>query len=304
MPPPPPLPPPKPKGTTVPARAAQPTIYGRTFDAWNSSSTGHQRAEQQPGAGTAWRASRNRKLMGQYAGGSQHVSDTAGPGARHWDARAGAVVTPGMRARAKCSVADMLARPGAMRGREAEVLAAGTSVSASSVRPPLRARTPSSASDSPLLLPSRGRDEASLAANRRAEDGADADVDGGVAGRPRRIFDGVVVYVNGSTHPLISDHRLRHVLVAHGGSMSSHLGRRKVTHVILGRPATSGGLGKAGGGGGAGGGLAAGKLQREIVKTRGPGIKYVGVQVSFSFFFCSFSLHFDAFDASLFLPAC
>jgi hypothetical protein len=84
------------------------------------------------------------------------------------------------------------------------------------------------------------------------------------------IFDGVVIYLNGSTHPLISDHRLKHVLGEHGGRMSSHLGRRKVTHVILGRP--------AGAGYGSGGGLAGGKLQREIAKTGGAAVKYVGVE--------------------------
>jgi hypothetical protein len=87
---------------------------------------------------------------------------------------------------------------------------------------------------------------------------------------PRRIFDGVVVYVNGSTHPLISDHKLRHVLAEHGATMSSHLGRRKVTHVILGRSAA--------GGYGSGGGLAGAKLQREVSKIGGPAVKFVGVQ--------------------------
>lgn len=86
----------------------------------------------------------------------------------------------------------------------------------------------------------------------------------------RGIFYGVVAYVNGSTFPMVSDHKLKHLLTENGGQMSLHLGRRRVTHVILGRP--------AGSGQGAGGGLAGGKLEKEIKKTGGCGIKFVGVE--------------------------
>lgn len=88
----------------------------------------------------------------------------------------------------------------------------------------------------------------------------------------RKIFDGLVIYINGSTHPLISDHRLKHVWAENGGKVSIHLGRKVVTHVVLGTPNGNGA------GAGAGGGLAAGKMQREIAKVRGKGIKYVGVE--------------------------
>lgn len=88
----------------------------------------------------------------------------------------------------------------------------------------------------------------------------------------RGIFDGLVIYINGSTHPLISDHKLKRILAENGAKMSLHLGRRQVTHVILGRPNSSGvSIG-------AGGGLAAGKIQKEIKTVRGCGIKYVGVE--------------------------
>jgi hypothetical protein len=87
----------------------------------------------------------------------------------------------------------------------------------------------------------------------------------------RGIFSGCVVYVNGSTYPLVSDHKLKHILRENGAQMSLHLGRRKVTHVILGRPA--GGAAK-----GAGGGLAGGKMDREIRKIGGAAVRYVGVE--------------------------
>ena len=54
--------------------------------------------------------------------------------------------------------------------------------------------------------------------------------------------------------------------------MSIHLGRRQITHVILGKPCGSGESN------GAGGGLAATKIQKEIKTIRGCGVKYVGVE--------------------------
>jgi hypothetical protein len=87
----------------------------------------------------------------------------------------------------------------------------------------------------------------------------------------KKIFDGLVVYVNGSTYPMISDHKLKHLLAENGARMSIHLGRRQVTHVILGKPNGSEGMG-------AGGGLAASKIQKEIKRVGGCGIKYVGVE--------------------------
>ena len=90
-----------------------------------------------------------------------------------------------------------------------------------------------------------------------------------------QILAGTTIYVNGSTMPLISDHKLKHLLVAHGAKLSLALARKPVTHVIIGRPAVSSGTGSAGKG--AGGGLAATKLQKEIDKC-GRGTKVVGVE--------------------------
>ena len=88
---------------------------------------------------------------------------------------------------------------------------------------------------------------------------------------PKGIFDGLVIYINGSTYPLISDHRLKHLLAENGAKVSIHLGRKQVTHVIIGTPSNSkSSLG-------AGGGLAAGKMQKEIGRVGGQGIRYVGV---------------------------
>ncbi|KAI1439167.1 BRCA1 C terminus domain-containing protein [Xylaria sp. CBS 124048] len=240
-------------------------VHRQSFDPWNSSSTGHQRAENRLGASTGWRDSRDRKLMIQFAsgpGGGKRVPDAVGEGSQDWDPQARALIPAAARQRAQCSVLDMLVKPGSMR-----LSSAAASASASApVTPTMESTSPD---DSQLARTSLSRDVI-MAGERLAVEGSADDVRAR-ARRRRRIFDGVVVYVNGSTYPLISDHRLRHVLVEHGGSMSGHLGRRKVTHVILGRPAN-------GNGQGCGGGLAGGKLQREIAKVGGPGVKYVSVQ--------------------------
>ncbi|KAL9099552.1 MAG: hypothetical protein Q9187_009481 [Circinaria calcarea] len=89
----------------------------------------------------------------------------------------------------------------------------------------------------------------------------------------RKIFQNLTIYINGSTAPLVSDHKLKYLLVEHGARVSIGLGRRSVTHVILGTPNGSGGGGK-----GAGGGLAGGKIQKEIKRVGGCGVKYVGVE--------------------------
>lgn len=93
--------------------------------------------------------------------------------------------------------------------------------------------------------------------------------------------------------PLISDHKLRRLLVEHGAKLAVGLARG-VSHVIIGRPNSSAagsetGSGSGTGSGGkaetrargAGGGLAATKLQRQIDRCgsgSGRGVKVVGVE--------------------------
>ncbi|KAI0455899.1 BRCA1 C terminus domain-containing protein [Xylaria acuta] len=245
-------------------QAAEP-VYGQQFDPWNSSSTGHQRAENRLGVSTGWRTSRNRKLMGQFtggAGGGKRISDTVGEGAQYWDPQAKALITPETRSRAQCSVLDMLVKPGAMKPSSSSSASGSHSMSAPAPdSTSSEFRNGKSISSSPNEVAVEER----LVVRRREEDAAREETK-----QPRKMFDGVVVHLNGSTHPLISNHKLKHVLAENGASMSSHLARRKVTHVILGRPAA--------GGYGSGGGLAGGKLQKEISKIGGPAVKYVGVQ--------------------------
>lgn len=87
----------------------------------------------------------------------------------------------------------------------------------------------------------------------------------------RGIFSGLCIYINGSTAPVIGDHKLKHLLAEHGAHISIALGRRSVTHVIVGKP-------NDGSGAGAGGGLAGSKIQKEIQRVRGKGVKFVSVE--------------------------
>lgn len=89
--------------------------------------------------------------------------------------------------------------------------------------------------------------------------------------KERGIFTGLCIYINGSTAPAIGDHKLKHLLAEHGAHISVALGRRSVTHVIVGKP-------NDGRGGGAGGGLSGSKIQKEIQRVRGKGVKFVGVE--------------------------
>lgn len=84
-----------------------------------------------------------------------------------------------------------------------------------------------------------------------------------------RLFSGTTIYVNGSTLPQISDHKLKHLLVSHGARISIFMARKTVSHVIVGQPGAAGT--------GAGGGLSARKLQQEIERGGWRGVKVVGV---------------------------
>ena len=79
---------------TAPSAAAPPR---RTFfDPWNSSGTGHQRAENRLSGSTSWRVSRNLKLGEQYRAGidgGKRVADTVGAGS-HDFAKHGRNVNP------------------------------------------------------------------------------------------------------------------------------------------------------------------------------------------------------------------
>ncbi|CAD6448851.1 83eb6286-febd-4979-aea5-cad02acdcf12 [Sclerotinia trifoliorum] len=212
--------------------AAAKPVFGARFDAWNSSATGHQRAENKLAGSTGWRESRATKLRHQFKSGGtgdKRISDRVGAGSEDWDEKAKALIPKEVKARARQSVSDMLVgKPG----------------------------LPMSA-------------EERLMEKRRLEDETKVEEED-LAQKSRGIFDELVIYINGSTYPMVSDHKLKHLLAENGARMSMHLGRRQVTHIILGKPSHVGS--------GAGGGLAGGKLEKEIRRIGGCGVKYVGVE--------------------------
>lgn len=98
---------PSPKSVPPPAQPK----FGAHFDAWNSSSTGHQRAENRLGGSIGWRQSRASKLSYQFKSGGtgrMRITDQVGAGSEDWDEKAKALIPKDVRERGKISVQDML----------------------------------------------------------------------------------------------------------------------------------------------------------------------------------------------------
>lgn len=231
---------------------AEPVHSRRAFDPWNSVAAGHQRAETR--VPTGWRESRARKLQNQFRAGpsgGDRMSDSVGAGAQDFDEKRGVLISKEVRARALNSVADMLRNPGTM----------ATASQASSQSQACLPEEKGLQKGAEYVQDDDTRGLGDAQQGQKNEEGQNTS---------RKIFDGLNIYVNGSTHPLISDHKLKQVLAENGARTSIHLGRRQVTHVILGKP--------SGRNTGAGGGLAGGKLEKEIRRVSGCGVKYVGVE--------------------------
>lgn len=220
----------------------------KTFDPWNSSSTGHQHAENRLSGSTSWRASRTLKLGNQFSsseGGGKRLYDTVGAGSKDFgkDGRkengSWEVGAAGLREKGWRDIGVMMTH-GATTERD---------------------RRKKDCEDRKEPEPATQSIDPANSSNQDDKD------------KPPQIFAGLTIYINGSTFPLISDHKLKHLLASHGATISLALARRSVTHVILGNP-----NGARGGGGGAGGGLSGRKLQKEVQRVRGKGVKYVGVE--------------------------
>jgi BRCT domain, a BRCA1 C-terminus domain len=250
-----------------PTRAPEPT---RTFfDPFNSSSTGHQRAENRLSGSTSWRESRAHKLAHQFydnsgRGGGTHVTDLVGAGNekfgkdRRKETGSWQVGTPGLREK---GLQDIRGLMGVNKKRNAEEK--GKNIGGCSKRrkpdfndekggPVIRMKSPSRHPEASSLPPNQISGPKATAASAVAPQAVPTEP---------QIFRRLTLYLNGSTLDFgISDHKLKSLFVQHGGSLSIALGRRTVTHVVLGS---------------SGGGLAAGKIQKEVAKVGGKGVKYV-----------------------------
>lgn len=241
------------------------------FDPWNSSASGHQRADG-PSLShtTAWRKTRTDKLARQFTFGDCRV-DNNGSGntgewtwikdkdtdAAHTDANAAANAGADAKRHGCQDIRDFMA---VTKKRKISDYDRGVH------KKGIPASTPTSTSTSahePKLGPGPAHEPVPQPAQQQHTGS--------------QILTGTTIYINGSTMPLISDHKLKHLLVAHGAKLSLALARNSVTHVIIGRPATASGTSTSAGKG-AGGGLAATKLQKEIDKCGRGHIKVVGVE--------------------------
>ncbi|WPH00621.1 BRCT domain, a BRCA1 C-terminus domain [Acrodontium crateriforme] len=259
------------------------------FDPFNSSATGHQRAENRLGGSISWRDSRNLKLRHQFAagsGGGKRVSDTVGAGSVDFghDGRTenGGWVkgAKGLRSAGQMTIFESMGGVTVDKNieRPAKRLKTDEKPTATKVVNPFtpfkrengtyRESSWSAHESSPshLLEPLNTPEPAnSIPTSAHASESTSKLP-------PKQsfpqIFAHLTIYINGSTAPTISDHKLKQLLTTHGAQTSISLGRRTVTHVILGRPNSSGG---------SGGGLAGSKIQKEIARVGGKGVKFVSV---------------------------
>ncbi|KAL2005321.1 hypothetical protein VTN00DRAFT_2532 [Thermoascus crustaceus] len=286
------------------------------FDPWNSASTGHQRADGPTVAGTRWwRDVRTEKLRGQF-GSERHDRDRGDEDGRDGD-RGGewrwmaAEEVKRRRERGcgdiRCFMGGVAKKrrvevdsvhgkgkgnycvpvPGLGKGKEEEKDEAKVKDDAdtnSNTKKTIPSTAATVIDDDPgafslsTLTSTRNTDPPpppppTQTSKDEKENQTPNKKETGKENPPRGIFSGLTIYINGSTYPLISDHRLKHLLVSNGAEIAITLGRRKVTHVILGKHNGINGIGS-----GCGGGLSALKLQREIERVGGCGIRFVGVE--------------------------
>lgn len=276
-----------PKSSNPAHKAAKPSR--NIFDPFNSSATGHQRAENRLGGSTSWRDSRSLKLREQFAsgvGGGKRVSDTVGAGSLDFgqDGRteSGGWVdgAKGLRTGGQASLWESmdLEKDESRPAEKAKLEDATSVVNAftpfkkpdGSIRE--TSWTSHESSPSHLLSPWDARDAREPSPDDAEQQQTDEQVEeesklSNQSQEYPQIFSGLTFYINGSTAPHISDHKLKHLLSLHGGNLSIALGRRSVTHVIIGKPGTAGE--------GCGGGLAGTKIQKEIARQRGKAIHFV-----------------------------
>ncbi|KAJ5668869.1 hypothetical protein N7462_009939 [Penicillium macrosclerotiorum] len=286
MPPPPPPAPPRPPLKQTPQNH-------QIFDPWNSASTGHQRAENPYSNTTAWRDTRAHKLARQLRGGDCNEDSEDGVRtAQAFDGTCGLVsptrdegrvvkggewrwVSEEEAKRARLGVRDIRCFMGVGKRRAGGDLEGQTGKKAKStgdrlerasafksgIAASLTSAVSSSASSS-------SEPDAKAMAPNTVQEKSKPDSQSAAAS-VSTLFAGTTIYVNGSTLPQISDHKLKQLLVSHGAKVSIAMARRSVSHVVIGQPS---GIGQ-----GAGGGLAARKLQQEIERGGWKGVKVVGV---------------------------
>lgn len=267
--------------------AAQPTR--KIFDPWNTSITGHQRAENRLGGSTSWRDSRSAKLSEQFTAGlsgGKRVSDTVGAGSENfgkdgreengrWEKGAS-----GLREKGQRAIGEWMG--GVKKTAAEQPKRKEKSIAEKWAESQARSAMSSITRSVPVVESASARDitrGVNLPANSTSASGTSApsiNVSADPLAIPLnadtpkpQIFANLSIFINGSTAPLIGDHTLKHVLAIHGARISVALGRRSVTHVILGKTSENNWCG---------GGLASSKIEKEVRRVGGKGVKFVGVE--------------------------
>ncbi|RHZ48491.1 hypothetical protein CDV55_100001, partial [Aspergillus turcosus] len=201
------------------------------FDPWNSASTGHQRAENPYSNTTAWRQTRAAKLAIQFASGdctapsptTNGISaggegEGAGGGGGEWKWLSEAEAR---RHQLGCrDIRTMMGMSKPKRGRDDD----DDGDAAAGKKGKILYQTQPETKTDPTPTPTPGNED---------EDDR----------QKKKPLTGTTIYINGSTMPHISDHRLKSLLVAHGAEVAISLARRSVTHVIVGKPNAGAGAG-------------------------------------------------------------
>ncbi|CAG7952389.1 unnamed protein product [Penicillium salamii] len=244
------------------------------FDPWQSSSTGHQRAN--PGSflgSTPWREARSSKLTQQYKSGDclpqRRGSDTTlVPGAFDGKCVDSPPKPPGEWTmineedlkRNQLGVRDIRSFMGVGKRKAGEELGDKLDKKAKVVGKEMsREKEPTA----PAGLEPKPESEPESEPESRTGTGTL------VLESMSDIFAGITIFISGSTLPQISEYKLKHLLASNGARTSIYMARKTVTHVIVGQPNT--------GCSGAGGGLSARKLQQEIARGGWKGVKVVSV---------------------------
>ncbi|KAJ5939390.1 hypothetical protein N7466_002524 [Penicillium verhagenii] len=277
-------------------RAPSPQNH-KLFDAWNSASTGHQKHKAAYAGTATWRDTRSLKLERQLGTGDclrpeDHVPSSR---SRAFDGTYGSDQEDGEKKdtlngagewrwvsdmeakRSQLGVRDIRSFMGSSGKRKLdsdyEARLAAKKMKGDDANAAVRATSTGDGKKEVEGAAAARRDSESL----RLSSGPGAlSVSGPTAAtlKSSNIFLGTTVFINGSTLPLISDHRLKRLLVDHGAQISIHMARKTVSHVIVGQPnAVSNATAL-----GAGGGLSARKLQQEISRGGWKGVRIVGVE--------------------------
>ncbi|KAJ5733405.1 hypothetical protein N7493_002191 [Penicillium malachiteum] len=263
-------------------RALSPQNH-KIFDSWNSASTGHQRAQSGYAGSSGWRDTRSLKLERQFNGGdclrekdhapaarSRAFDGTCGSDSDSEDKKMTSVngheewrwVSDAEAMRSQIQVRDIRHFMGVGKRKASDEIGKGDK------------KLKVEAGDEQSAKPKSSEIIPSTRSNSTTDEPRSIPLSNLESAPNIKIFAGMTVFINGSTLPLISDHKLKQLLVKYGAKISIYMARKTVSHVIIGQSntdkVTENGLG-------AGGGLSARKLQQEIARGGWKGVKIVSV---------------------------